>query len=102
MEDLIRYIHHQHKDSPAHLADGAYCFTGFNGNILLQFFQQLPTIPNVLDVGIETFEVKNQGEVFADMGEGGIERVFIGKIQMTKDSVKQLIHNLQGAISEAE
>lgn len=76
-------------ESQFSFSDGAYCLLGYNNHVFIDFFQQIPSIPDRMWIA------ENTPDSFADMNEDGIKRVSVGRVQMDVGSVKMLIANLQ-------
>jgi len=104
----IKYTH-INKDTPAQLADGVYCLSGYNGNIFLQFFQQIPNIPSEIihhkrsdDPSLNDPNPTDNSELPYYCDGEGVARIFVGKMQMTPSAAKQLIKNIQETLSDME
>lgn len=102
---------HINKDIPSQAADGAYCLSGRNGNIFINFFQEIPDIPKSItfyeDVR-EPEEIRMENPLekhntpYWETGEGGIQRVFVGKMQLSPDSAKLLAKNILATLADME
>lgn len=114
-EITINYIH-KNQDIPSQLADGAYCLASDSGNIVLNFFQQPPNIPEKM-VYHDSEDIppqKRQKDWLAEHDmpwqhiygvyetEHIVERFFVGKISLTPDAARLLISNIQATLNDME
>lgn len=110
-QESITY-YHINKDSSASFADGAYCMTGTNNNVFINFFQETPDIPSKITFYEDVRDIEEGHKVkdpmqkhqipYWETGEGGITRIFIEKIQLTPESARRLAENILLAISDSE